>query len=415
MILRVVSMSIAVALAACSNSEVSSPVPLDGFGGTHVALQPASHERNAASEAVIYDFGGKTPDGTAPNQTLTDVRGTLYGETYGNTGSKLGTIFTVTPLGSETVLHTVIRKQGLRFSQLVLGPRPTGGGLSLYGTGKDGGAYSYGTIVRVTLSGAVIVLHSFTGGADGAHPAAGLVNVNGTFYGTTRDGGVYSHGTVFSVTPSGTENVIYAFRGATQDGGQPEASLVNLNGTLYGTTVDGGSSRCGGPSRCGTVFSVTASGTEHVLHSFQGGSDGEYPQAGLIAVDGTLYGTTAVGGGAGCSMGCGTVFSITPSGTQTILHRFTGGADGVFPAAMLLALNGKMFGTTQEGGNGCISGCGTVFSITPSGTETILHRFTGGANGWIPYGGLINIHATLYGVTGLGGTYNDGTVYSITL
>lgn len=403
MILRVVSMSIAVALAACSNSQVSSPVPLDGFG-THVALRPASHQRNAANEAVIYNFGSKTLDGRSSFTTLTGVRGTLYGETNYNTANNNGAIFTVTPSGSETVLHIVTYQQGRFVSQLTLGPRPTGGGLALYGTGSVGGASRYGTIVRVTLSGAVIVLHNFAGGADGKNPSGGLINVNGTFYGTTREGGVYSSGTVFSVTPSGTENVIYAFHGGTQDGDEPQASLVNLNGTLYGTTVNGGS------ANLGTVFSVTPSGTEHMLYSFQGGSsDGAGPDGGLIAVNGTLYGITA-----GCmtASACGTVFSITPSGTETILHYFTGGADGIQPFAGLVELNAKMYGTTVGGG---ASNYGTVFSITPSGAEKVLHAFSGGSDGREPSSGLIDVNGTLYGTTPFGGTYDDGTVYSVTL
>ena len=281
MILRVVSMTIAVALAACSNGQGSSPVPLDG-SGTLLALHPASHQRDAAaSEAVIYNFGSNTADGSFADSTLTDVHGTFYGETDYSTGEKhlQGTVFAVTPSGSETVLHIVTRAQGSPISQLTLGPRPTGGGLSLYGTGgsASGGG---GTIVRVTLSGAVIVLHNFAGGADGLYPEGGLSNVNGIFYGTTFLGGKGCAsdgcGTVFSVTPSGTENVIYAFHGGTLDGNEPHAGLVNLNGTLYGTTSRGGT------ANLGTVFSVTPSGTEHALHSFQGGgSDGTYPEAGL--------------------------------------------------------------------------------------------------------------------------------------
>lgn len=405
MIPRVVSISIAVALAACSNSQV--PVPLDR-SGSGLEQQP-SYQRNAASEAVIYSFGNKTPDGVRPGETLTDVHGTLYGETYGSMGFPHlanGTVFTVTPSGSETVLHKVSDKQGTYFSQLTVGPKSPSGGLALYGTGLDRGAYGYGTIVKVSLSGAVTVLHDFAGGNDGASPAAGLIDVEGTFYGTTSGGGAYSSGTVFNVTPSGTENVIYAFQGGTQDGNAPVASLVNLNGTLYGTTAEGGS------ARYGTVFSVTPSGTEQVLHSFQGGSDGAYPYGGLIALNGTLYGTTRGGGGAKrcASGGCGTVFSITPSGTETVLYSFALHRDCAAPSATLLALNGKLYGTTLVGGKGF----GTVFSVTPSGTERLLHAFVG-SDGSGPYGGLINIHRTIYGTTSAGGTYNDGTVYSVTL
>jgi uncharacterized repeat protein (TIGR03803 family) len=376
-----------------------------------LAQQQTSYQWNAASEAVIYSFGSNTPDGVYPAETLTDVHGTLYGETYDNTGysrSGNGTVFTVTPSGDEAVLHKVTDKQGRSFSQLTLGPKSPSGGLALYGTGHDRGAYGHGTIVRVSLSGAVTVLHDFAGGNDGASPTAGLIDVDGTFYGTTSERGAYSSGTVFSVTPSGTENVIYAFHGGKQDGRYPYASLVNLNGTLYGTTVHGGA------HSLGTVFSVTPSGTEQVLHSFQGkaGDDGAFPYAGLTVVNGTLYGTTSQGGvGCGSVSGCGTVFSITPSGTETVIYSFACKRDGCFPYAPLLALNGKLYGTAGGGAKGS---SGVVFSVTPSGTERVLHDFVSSEGSYL-FAGLINIHRMLYGTTPSGGTYNDGTVYSVTL
>ncbi|HET6275364.1 MAG TPA: choice-of-anchor tandem repeat GloVer-containing protein [Candidatus Cybelea sp.] len=306
------------------------------------------------------------------------------------------------PSGNETVLHEVTREQGSLLVQLTLGPRP-GSGVALYGTGLSGGAHGFGTIVRATRSGVVSVLYNFADyGTIGWSPIGGLSNVNGTFYGTTRSGGAGSGGTVFSVTPSGSVSLVYAFRGGA-DGDLPEASPVSLNGTLYGTTYYGGT------ANFGTVYSLTPSGSEEVLYSFQGGnSDGANPTTGLIAVNGTLYGTTEYGG----RYSGGTVFSITPSGSETILHSFNCVVDGCSPAAALLAFNGKMYGTTTSGGN---SNDGTVFSVTPSGTERVLHAFTGGSDGATPRGGLINVRRTLYGTTSSGGTYDDGTVYSVTL
>jgi uncharacterized repeat protein (TIGR03803 family) len=114
-----------------------------------------------------------------------------------------------------------------------------------------------------------------------------------------------------------------------------------------------------------------------VLYNFKGGaSDGEYPLAGLISLKGTLYGTTA-GGGDGCDNGegCGTVFSLTPSGTETILHNFGGSKDGAEPYATLINVNGTLSGTTVSGGDK--TNDGTVFSITKSGTEAVVYRFKG--------------------------------------
>ena len=134
------------------------------------------------------------------------------------------------------------------------------------------------------------VLHEFKGTPDGASPYAGLINVNGTLYGTTDGRWCERHGTVFKVSTSGAEHVVYRFKG-TPDGAIPYGRLVSLNGTLYGTT------QYGGASGIGAIFKVSTSGNEHVLHSFTGSSaDGEYPVAGMTAVTGALYGTASQGG-----------------------------------------------------------------------------------------------------------------------
>jgi uncharacterized repeat protein (TIGR03803 family) len=197
--------------------------------------------------------------------------------------------------------------------------------------------------------------YSFKGGSgDGADPYAGLINFNGTLYGTTYDGGANDYGTVFSITRSGTETLLHGFKGGSGDGANPYAGLVNVKGRLYGTTYDGGA------KNHGTVFSITPSGTENVLHSFNGGSgDGALPYAGVINVKDTLYGTTAEGG----ASGDGTVFSTTLSGKETVLYSFKGGlGDGKYPFASVINLKDTLYGTTFEGG---ANGDGTIFSLMP--------------------------------------------------
>ena len=175
-------------------------------------------------------------------------------------------------------------------------------------------------------------------------------------------------------------------RSRRNDGRDPHAGpLVKVKGTLYGTTVYGGGpchDRCFG----GTVFAITTSGSETVLHSFEArsGGDGKNPRAGLIDGAGTLYGTTVHGGSASCY--CGTVFKVTLSGAETVLHSFTGNPDGFGPDAGLLDVNGTLYGTTINGG---ANGDGTVFAIAPSGKETVLHSFAGQPDGAHPYAGLI--------------------------
>jgi uncharacterized repeat protein (TIGR03803 family) len=262
------------------------------------------------------------------------------------------------------------------------------------------------------------VLHSFGGanGGGGVFPIAGLTNVNGVLYGTTEGSGSKTHGTVFKITTSGTETVLHAFAGEN-DGVYPYAGLTNLNGVLYGTTEVGGANECG-KTRCGTVYKITTSGTESVLYNFAGGTDGASPGRGdLTSVDGVLYGTTPAGGGA-CSeeyYGCGTVFSITTSGVESVLHSFAGGSDGSVPMAGLTAVNGVLYGTTNAGG---AYGKGTVFAITTSGAESVLYSFADGSDGAFPQAGLTNVNGVLYGTTTEGGTgfsgFGGGTVFSIT-
>jgi uncharacterized repeat protein (TIGR03803 family) len=111
------------------------------------------------------------------------------------------------------------------------------------------------------------------------------------------------------------ETVLHNFTDYYDDGAGPEADMTNVGGTLYGTTVEGGTHSCGTTyETCGTVFTITTSGTERVLYSFAGGSDGQWPIAPLTNVGGTLYGTTRNGG----AYDSGTVFKITTSGTETV-------------------------------------------------------------------------------------------------
>jgi uncharacterized repeat protein (TIGR03803 family) len=287
----------------------------------------------------------------------------------------------------------------------------------LYGTTNAGGANDQGAVFAITPAGDEKIVYSFRGGSDGEIPYAGAIAVNGTLYGTTYYGGA-SHcqyfyvgcGIVYSLSPAGTEKVLHRFAGVA-DGAFPEAALTSVNGVLYGTTYAGGKTNfC--HNGCGTVFAVTQGGAEKVLHAFSGGNDGAQPYAGLIDVKGVLYGTTSIGGGSGCTyqMGCGTVFAITPSGTEKVLYRFAGGIDGEQPAASLIAENGVLYGTTLFGG-GKKGACGTVFRLTLAGTKQKLHTFDQ-TDGCAPNAKLIDVDGTLYGTT-QGWDSDHGTLFSI--
>ena len=222
------------------------------------------------------------------------------------------------------------------------------------------------------------MLHSFTGGTDGASPYAGLIrDAAGNLYGTTVYGGTSSSGTVYKIDASGQEMVLYSFTGGN-DGGFPYGGVIRDSaGNLYGTTYYGGA------SDAGTVYKIDASGQETVLYSFTGGTDGGFPYAGVIRDSaGNLYGTTTGGG----ASGLGTVYKIDASGQETVLHSFTGGADGANPdAGVIRDSAGNLYGTTISG---AASEGGTVYEVDSTGLETVLYSFQGGTDGYYPYGGL---------------------------
>ncbi|MGB6644325.1 MAG: choice-of-anchor tandem repeat GloVer-containing protein [Candidatus Cybelea sp.] len=343
-------------LADCGGSTPLSPLSAG-------VKEERTHARPSYSE--LYSFEGSPGDGAYPYARLNNVNGTLYGTTsYGGaqcfSSYGCGTVFSITTSGTEKLLYS-FGKGGSND-----GADPTDDLIAvagtLYGTTSAGGAHDDGTVFAMTLSGEEKVLHGFKGSPDGFDPFAGLINVKGTLYGTTEYAGANGAGTVFAVTTSGKEAVLYSFAGAP-DGADPYARLIDVNGTLYGTTYYGGSPGCYSDLGCGTVFSITTSGKERVVHSFGAGTDGENPFADLINVNGTLYGTT-LGGGAHCAKhrGCGTVFSITTSGAETVLHSFRGSGGGRNPGAGLIDVNGTLYGTTLEGG---ASDDGTVFSLAP--------------------------------------------------
>jgi uncharacterized repeat protein (TIGR03803 family) len=434
----VLTAALSFALSGCSggSGNVSASIPPQtglaeaarSFGST------ASMTRQVpGSYKTLYSFGSQTEDGGDPRAALINVAGTLYGTTESGGGTGYGTIFDITASGEESVVYRFMG--GLDGADPYAGVINVGG--TLYGATEAGGGAGCGgpgcgAIFSATTSGTENVIYRFAGGSDGSTPFTALTNVGGTLYGTTYGGGGTGCGgsgcgTVFSASTSGTENVIYRFAG-DPDGAYPYAPLIDINGTLYGTTVGGGKGGgiCGEVG-CGTVFSVTSSGVESVLHSFSGGADGAGPM-GLINIGGTLYGTTSGGGGTGCGgNGCGTVFTITTTGAESVLYAFKGSPkDGQGPTAALINVGGDLYGTTYHGGTksriceAVVVGCGTIFKMTTSGAERVLHFFKGfPEDGQWPVGALLNVDGVLYGTTLEGGLAKNcsrrgcGTVYSI--
>jgi len=275
---------------------------------------------------------------------------------------------------------------------------------NLYGTTFEGGAANAGTVFKLGATGKETILYSFKGGPDGYHPYAGAlaIDVAGSLYGTTEQGGSSNEGTVFKVDKTGNETILHSFTGAP-DGGIPYGGVIrDASGNLYGTTYFGGS------ANNGTVFKIDTTNKESILHSFAGSPyDGAYSYASLLLdAQGNLYGTNYQGG----ATGNGAVFKLSQNGRET-LYSFKGTPDGQLPYAGLVQREGFLYGTTVQGGT---SDAGTVFKVDKTGKETILYSFTGGTDGGLPLGGLVLDGAgNMYGTTYIGGSFGVGTVYKV--
>ena len=321
------------------------------------------------SDSILHNFAGGT-DGAEPRAALIQSGTTLYGTAAYGGASDGGVVFSV-PIGGgpDTVLHAFAGgvDDGLRpYSSL------TQSSGTLYGTTWAGGGSSVGVVFsESTGGGSDSILHSFAGGADGTQPYGSLVQSGNTLYGTTVNGGSNNDGLVFSESTSGgTPTALASFTGntGTSPGTDPYGSLLlsPTDSTLYGMTSYGGG------NGDGVIFSIPAAGgPETVLHVFDG-TDGAYPKDSLIqAPDGTLYGTTFQGG----ASGDGTIFAIQPDGSgYQVLDSFDG-TDGQNPSGGLLLDGSTLYGTTETFGS---DGHGEVFSATTPEPATLSLLALGG-------------------------------------
>lgn len=401
---------------------------------TPVAAQSTS-EFAKPKFTVLHAFAGGA-DGQAPfSGLIRDKEGNLYGTTLlGGGGSSplclgsggCGTIYKVDPSGNVTILYGF---QGSNND----GAFPYGALLrdsagNFYGTTSGGGTlgaqacsgYGCGTVFTMSAAGKERVAYNFTGGVDGATPEANLtLGTDGRVYSTTWIGGAYNWGVVFSVDKNGVETVVHDFNGANHDGGEVASGLIrDASGSFYGLTVGGDNLSCwpGIQIGCGTLYQVTGSGAEKVLYAFSGGPDGSWPAGNLVRDrEGNLYGTSQ--GGPYNTGLLGAVFKFDTAGNFTVLHEFTGGAEGEDPYAGLTRdAAGNLYGTTVGGGGTACApnGCGTVFVLQPSGKFIILHSFTGGLDGWAPNAPVtLDSSGSLYGIATNGGDHNEGVIFKI--
>jgi uncharacterized repeat protein (TIGR03803 family) len=354
----------------------------------------------AQTYTVLYSFSG--PDGAYPQAGLIrDSAGNLYGTTSQGGTSNAGAVFQLDPTGTETVLYSFTGgADGGSPAAAVI--RDVAG--NLYGTTQIGGASMLGTVFKLDPTSTESVLHSFKIKKDGTSPSANLLQDSaGNLFGTTSHGGSSNRGTIFKLDNTGKETLLHSFKGA--DGANPVAPLIlDSVGNLYGTTYGSGST-------WGNVFKIDpTTRVLTVLHKFTGKNDGGSSRAGLLLdAAGNLYGTTVYGG----TSRAGTVFKIDSSGNETVLHSFTGGADGGDPAAgVIMDSSGNLYGTTYYGG---AFGYGTVFKLDPAGNETVLHSFSGGTDGLGSVANLVrDSSGNLYGTTLYGGNLNFGVVFKLT-
>ncbi|HEX3431155.1 MAG TPA: choice-of-anchor tandem repeat GloVer-containing protein [Rhizomicrobium sp.] len=281
-------------------------------------------------------------------------------------------------------------------------------------------AAAAGFVPPLAFAGTETVLYAFQGGADGAAPyAVPTMDAKGNLYGTTLAGGVAGYGIAYELIHSKTgwtEHVLHSFAGGT-DGETPYGGVVvDSAGNVYGGTRFGG-----GSCDCGVVYELSpgrrGKWTETILYTFSGNQDTEGGPMGALTFDskGNLYGTTV--GDDTCGGYYGTVFELRRTRTgwkERDLHDFCGN-DGDAPAygQLVFDTGGNLYGTTGFGGSG---GLGVVFELSPAAhhqwTFTQIHDFTYDEGGVADGGLMIDANGNLYGTAVDGGSQGNGSIYA---
>lgn len=346
-------------------------------------------------------------DGASPFGSLTlGPDGNFYGLTQQGGTNSYGTIFKMTPAGVFTVLK--------HLNNFTDGANPQGSlvvgkdGL-LYGITRRGGSSTYGTIFKITTAGAFTVIKTLNGTTDGGYSYAGIaIASDGNFYGITYQGGAFTNGTIFKITPAGVYTVLRSLKTATD--GSPSGSTAAGNnlvqhpdGFLYGLLYGGGT------KSGGTIIKISTVGAFTVLRHLISKPDGAFPHGSLIVgKDGLLYGTLSSGG----AFNAGTLFKITTGGIFTRLKDLTLATDGGVPkGSLLLGKDGNFWGTVSDGTSNFF---GAIFKISTTGVYTVLTRFNGGVTGNVPHESLIQLKDfSYYGTTYAGGVNDYGTIFKI--
>ncbi len=405
---------------------------LSFFAITVIVLLPLLNTASAKEIPIVRITAVK--NGIEPqNGLIADAKGNLYGVTENGGDLKCnrgcGVVFEVSPSSGGTWTQTVIYafKGGSSDGAAPLTDLIFDAKGNLFGATVVGGTSSNGTVFELIPGSngrwTEQIIYNFSN-QDGYFPGAHLAfDSKGNLYGSLVQGGSSRNGAVYELSPhsggSWTENLIYSFTNSNGDGYRPFGGVaIDGNGNVYGTTQDGGS------SNQGSVYQLSPNGTggfnESVIYSFMGSNDGAFPLTPLsIDTAGNLYGTSDEGANFS-----GTVFELSQSGgkwAKKILYNFGAVPDGAGPSGVVFDTKGNLYGTTQDGGSGCNNpGCGIVFRLSPQGNgfwkETILHQFEAASDGSQSKAGLLldNANQRLFGTTEFGGgRYGYGTIFEI--
>lgn len=346
------------------------------------------------------------------SQVLAQGRDGNFYSTIANGGTNSGgSAYLMTTAGQLTTLYNFCPLTGCADGEIPYGGLTLGFDGNFYSTAQGGGSKAAGTVFKMTPSGTESVLYNFTNGTDDSAPIFTLLQgQDGSLYGVSEEQYNGQYGTFFKINAAGVFSVLHDF--AYSDGANPELPAQGTDGNFYGTARLGGDPTC----KCGVIYKITPAGATTVLHAFTGyPNDGNQPLGILVqANDGFLYGTTYEGG----AYNQGTVFKISVTGVYTLLHSFHYASpvfDGQLPyAGLTMGSDGNLYGTTTNGGAN--SNAGVIFQITPTGTETILYNFCavkGCTDGFYPEGPLAqNTNGVFYGTT-TGNSLGGGVFYSL--
>lgn len=340
---------------------------------------------------IVYVFEGTAGSGLFAS--LLESNGKIWGTTSSGGANGLGTIFS-------------INKDGTGFSKVHDFESTTGGnpncGLiesngKLWGTTSSYGSNGFGVIYSLNLDGTgYIVVHNFEYD-KGSQPLSELVESGGQLWGTTSQGGLYNNGVIFSINTDGTLFTVHEDFFSSK-GKYPKGKLLVYNDELWGTAS----------GTIGVVFSIKNDGSSYTEKIEMKDYNLENPEGDLILSDGKFWGTTTRGG----TNGYGAIFNMNPDGTGfTVVHEFNKeNNNGAYPKNSLFESNGKLWGTTLNGG---VANLGTIFSIEKDGSNFKLVYDCNNPKGYKPIGTFTEKNRKLWGVTKEGGNYGKGTVFSV--